>query len=54
MSCKVFFELYFVRHSEERSGKQGKTCGKRPRVGLEPRLAALSSVACGHPLNTLS
>lgn len=47
MSCKVFFDLYFDRYSEERSGKQGKTCGRRPRVRLEPGLAALSSVACG-------
>lgn len=43
----MFFQLYFDRYSEEGSGKQGKTCGRRPRVGLEPGLAALSSVACG-------
>lgn len=43
----MFFQLYFDRYSEEGSGKQEKTCGRRPRVGLEPGLAALSSVACG-------
>lgn len=34
----MFFQLYFDRYSEEGSGKQGKTCGRRPRVGLEPGL----------------
>lgn len=34
----MFIQLYFDRYSEEGSGKQGKTCGTRPRVGLEPGL----------------
>lgn len=34
----MFFQLYFDRYSEEGSGKQGKTCGRGPRVGLEPGL----------------
>lgn len=44
-------------HSEERTGEQrqrekGPTCGKGLWARLEP--AALSSMACGCPLNALS
>lgn len=44
------FSALFDRCNEERTETEVQTCGKGPRVGLEPRPAALSRLVHGRPL----
>lgn len=47
------FLALFDKLSEERTGR-GETSGKGLHVRIKPGPPALSLMACGHPLSTLS
>lgn len=48
------FSALFDRCNEERTETEVQTCGKGPRVGLEPRPAALSRLVHGCPQSQTS